>query len=117
MEGIQIASLLGARVRGLKGNGEISLGSSSSCLFQEAKGGARVAGGTGKPPVSDDDIVPPGASKLQLLHNSLLVPEKYDRDIRHYEFKRLGDFGDGLTHGFCCRTGPSCTTFLGPHAF
>ncbi|CAJ1363862.1 unnamed protein product [Effrenium voratum] len=46
--------------------------------------------GTGKPPVSDDDIVPPGASKLQLLHNSLLVPEKYDRDIRHYEFKIEG---------------------------
>ena len=47
-------------------------------------------GGTGKPPISDDDIVPPGAAKLTLLHNSLLVPEKYDRDIRHYEFKLLG---------------------------
>jgi hypothetical protein len=34
--------------------------------------------------------VPPGAAKLTLLHNSLLVPEKYDRDIRHYEFKWLG---------------------------
>ena len=45
------------------------------------------SGGSGKPPISDDDIVPPGAAKLTLLHNSLLVPEKYDRDIRHYEFK------------------------------
>lgn len=49
-----------------------------------------TGGGTGKPPISDDDIVPPGAAKLTLLHNSLLVPEKYDRDIRHYEFKWLG---------------------------
>eukprot|EP00913_Durusdinium_trenchii_P002484 g2296.t1 len=46
--------------------------------------------GSGKPPISDDDIVPPGAAKLTLLHNSLLVPEKYDRDIRHYEFKIEG---------------------------
>lgn len=35
--------------------------------------------------------MPPGAAKLTLLHNSLLVPEKYDRDIRHYEFKWLGE--------------------------
>ena len=53
-------------------------------------------GGTGKPPVSDDDIVPPGAAKLTLLHNSLLVPEKYDRDIRHYEFKWLGEIRQTL---------------------
>jgi len=45
-----------------------------------------------KPPVSDDDLVPPGASKLTLLTNSPLVPldSGYDRDIRHYEFKVEG---------------------------
>eukprot|EP00913_Durusdinium_trenchii_P026581 g24937.t1 len=59
-------------------------------LSQEAPAPCyRVDVSGGKPP-SDDDIVPPGASKLTLLHNSLLVPEKYDRDIRHYEFKIEG---------------------------
>ena len=48
------------------------------------------------PAASDDDIVPPGAAKLTLLHNSLLVPEKYDRDIRHYEFKWLGEIRQTL---------------------
>ncbi|CAE7360615.1 unnamed protein product, partial [Symbiodinium pilosum] len=44
-----------------------------------------------KPPVSDDDIVPPGATKLELLCNKVLTGDaKYDRDIRHYEFKIEG---------------------------
>ncbi|CAJ1397525.1 unnamed protein product, partial [Effrenium voratum] len=42
-------------------------------------------------PVADDDIVPPGASRLTLLTNSVLTGDaKYDRDIRHYEFKIEG---------------------------
>ncbi|CAE7795397.1 PFOR, partial [Symbiodinium necroappetens] len=49
------------------------------------------AGSVEKPPVKDDDIVPPGATKLTLLHNSVLTGDaKYDRDIRHYEFKIEG---------------------------
>ena len=48
-------------------------------------------GSVEKPPISDDDIVPPGAAKLTLLHNSVLTGDaKYDRDIRHYEFKIEG---------------------------
>eukprot|EP00933_Yihiella_yeosuensis_P073880 TRINITY_DN8266_c1_g3_i1.p1 TRINITY_DN8266_c1_g3~~TRINITY_DN8266_c1_g3_i1.p1 ORF type:complete len:1881 (-),score=449.35 TRINITY_DN8266_c1_g3_i1:199-5841(-) len=49
-------------------------------------------GSKDKPPVSDDDIMPPGAAKLELLTNRLLVPDdgSYDRDIRHYEFKIKG---------------------------
>jgi len=44
-----------------------------------------------KPPVKDDDIVPPGATKLELLCNKVLTGDaKYDRDIRHYEFKIEG---------------------------
>ncbi|CAJ1376806.1 unnamed protein product [Effrenium voratum] len=44
-----------------------------------------------KPPVKDDDIVPPGATKLELLTNRVLTGDaKYDRDIRHYEFKIEG---------------------------
>ena len=48
-------------------------------------------GSVDKPPVSDDDIVPPGAAKLELLCNKVLTGDaKYDRDIRHYEFKIEG---------------------------
>ena len=44
-----------------------------------------------KPPVSDDDIIPPGANRLTLLTNDILTGDaKYDRDIRHYEFKIEG---------------------------
>eukprot|EP00927_Polykrikos_kofoidii_P046141 TRINITY_DN40337_c0_g1_i1.p1 TRINITY_DN40337_c0_g1~~TRINITY_DN40337_c0_g1_i1.p1 ORF type:complete len:1902 (+),score=402.20 TRINITY_DN40337_c0_g1_i1:435-5708(+) len=45
-----------------------------------------------KPPVDDDDIVPPGATRLTMLTNKLLTPEcmGYDRDIRHYEFNIAG---------------------------
>jgi len=44
-----------------------------------------------KPPVSDDDIIPPGANRLTLLTNNVLTGDaKYDRDIRHYEFKIEG---------------------------
>ena len=44
-----------------------------------------------KPPVSDDDIIPPGANRLTLLTNKVLTGDaKYDRDIRHYEFKIEG---------------------------
>eukprot|EP00930_Biecheleria_cincta_P027746 TRINITY_DN19429_c0_g2_i1.p1 TRINITY_DN19429_c0_g2~~TRINITY_DN19429_c0_g2_i1.p1 ORF type:complete len:1904 (+),score=358.79 TRINITY_DN19429_c0_g2_i1:352-5712(+) len=44
------------------------------------------------PPVNDDDIVPPAATRLTLLTNRLLVPcdTGYDRDIRHYEFSLQG---------------------------
>eukprot|EP00932_Pfiesteria_piscicida_P001922 SRR837773.1187.p1 GENE.SRR837773.1187~~SRR837773.1187.p1 ORF type:complete len:649 (+),score=315.25 SRR837773.1187:293-1948(+) len=44
------------------------------------------------PPVADDDIVPPGATRLTMLKNHLLTPTdaSYDRDIRHYEFKIQG---------------------------
>lgn len=39
------------------------------------------------PPLADDDITPPGASKLKLCESTLLTPEclGYERDIRHYE--------------------------------
>ena len=48
-------------------------------------------GTLGKPPVSDDDIIPPGANRLTLLMNNVLTGDaKYDRDIRHYEFKIEG---------------------------
>jgi len=49
-------------------------------------------GDASKPPVADEEIVPPGAAKLTLLTNKLLTPESadYDRDIRHYEFKIKG---------------------------
>mmetsp|Transcript_117427 Transcript_117427/g.377184 ORF Transcript_117427/g.377184 Transcript_117427/m.377184 type:complete len:1875 (+) Transcript_117427:88-5712(+) len=44
------------------------------------------------PPVADDELAPPGSSRLVLLKNTLLTPEgmDYDRDIRHYEFKIEG---------------------------
>jgi len=44
------------------------------------------------PPVADDELAPPGATRLVLLKNMLLTPEAmaYDRDIRHYEFKIEG---------------------------
>lgn len=52
----------------------------------------RVSASPGKtenPPVADEDIVPPGATRLKLLTNRLLTPENkdYDRDIRHYELQ------------------------------
>jgi len=55
----------------------------------------KVAVSPGKadsPPVADDDIVPPGATRLRLLTNRLLTPEclGIDRDIRHYEFEIKG---------------------------
>jgi sulfite reductase alpha subunit-like flavoprotein len=44
-----------------------------------------------KPPVPDDEIIPPGATRLTMLTNRLLVDDpSYDRDIRHYEFKIEG---------------------------
>ena len=49
------------------------------------------AGDLAKPPISDDDIIPPGANRLTLLTNNVLTGDaKYDRDIRHYEFKIEG---------------------------
>ena len=49
------------------------------------------AGDVAKPPISDDDIIPPGANRLTLLTNNVLTGDaKYDRDIRHYEFKIEG---------------------------
>eukprot|EP00434_Breviolum_minutum_P033364 symbB.v1.2.029522.t1/scaffold3242.1/size60447/3 len=49
------------------------------------------AGTLEKPPVKDDDIIPPGANRLTLLTNDVLTGDaKYDRDIRHYEFKIEG---------------------------
>ena len=47
-------------------------------------------GSADKPPVADDDIIPPGATRLELLTNQPLTPDGYDRDIRHYEFKIAG---------------------------
>lgn len=75
-----------------------------------------------KPPVQDDDINPPGSSKLLMLKNELLTPEfmAYDRDIRHYEFLIKGtnmsyNTGDSLAiwprnsaekaHEFCAMMG------------
>mmetsp|Transcript_55477 Transcript_55477/g.135929 ORF Transcript_55477/g.135929 Transcript_55477/m.135929 type:complete len:1940 (-) Transcript_55477:267-6086(-) len=37
-----------------------------------------------------EKIVPSGAAALELTENSLLTPEGYDRDIRHYAFKIKG---------------------------
>jgi len=47
-------------------------------------------GDANKPPVSDEEIVPPGATRLTMLTNRLLTPEGLDRDVRHYEFKIEG---------------------------
>ncbi|CAE8721954.1 unnamed protein product [Polarella glacialis] len=75
-----------------------------------------------KPPMHDDDIVPPGATRLTMLRNQLLVPQEegYDRDIRHYEFQVKGTpisykTGDSLAvwprnpvdkaEEFCCMMG------------
>ncbi len=37
-----------------------------------------------------EKIIPPGATPLTLTENTLLTPEGYDRDIRHYVFKIKG---------------------------
>jgi len=47
-------------------------------------------GDVNDPPISDDAIVPPGATPLKLLENTLLTPPEYDRDIRHYVFQIKG---------------------------
>mmetsp|Transcript_14287 Transcript_14287/g.48858 ORF Transcript_14287/g.48858 Transcript_14287/m.48858 type:complete len:1961 (-) Transcript_14287:1606-7488(-) len=43
--------------------------------------------GEATPSVSNDKLVPPGSNPLKLMENTLLTPEGYDRDIRHYVFK------------------------------
>mmetsp|Transcript_37349 Transcript_37349/g.76622 ORF Transcript_37349/g.76622 Transcript_37349/m.76622 type:complete len:1929 (+) Transcript_37349:134-5920(+) len=43
--------------------------------------------GDAEPSVNIDSIVPVGSVPLELMENTLLTPEGYDRDIRHYVFK------------------------------
>ena len=43
--------------------------------------------GDATPAVPNEKLVPAGATPLTLMENTLLTPEGYDRDIRHYVFK------------------------------
>jgi sulfite reductase alpha subunit-like flavoprotein len=43
--------------------------------------------GEAAPAVANETLVPPGATPLTLMENTLLTPVGYDRDIRHYVFK------------------------------
>ena len=46
--------------------------------------------GDATPSVASEKLVPVGATPLILQENTLLTPEKYDRDIRHFVFKIKG---------------------------